>query len=106
MILERLSRAWAAWCLRDSELETLVRDLRSEIDDLELQLESATNHHNVIAEVRERNASLTLSVFRMQGLARERLALLEDIEDQVYQYRCKSDVCKSDITSTNNGEEA
>ena len=106
MILERLSRAWAAWCLRDSELETLVRDLRSEIDDLKLKLESAADHDNVIAEVREQNASLTLRLLGMQGLARERMKLLDEIEDQVYQYRCKSDVCKSDITSTNSGEEA
>ena len=101
MILERLSRAWAAWCLRDSELETLVRDLRSEIDDLKLKLESATNHDNVIAEVREQNASLTRRLLRMQGLARERLALLEEIEGQVCQYRCIGN-----NTGTNNGEEA
>ena len=101
MILERLSRAWAAWCLRDSELETLVRDLRSEINALELKLEAETDHENVIAEVREQNASLTRRLLGMQGLARERMKLLEEIEDQVYQYRCKSD-----IPGTNNGEEA
>lgn len=99
MILERLSRAWAAWCLRDSELETLVRDLRSEINALELKLEAETDHENVIAEVREQNASLTRRLLGMQGLARERMKLLEEIEDQVYQYRCKSE-----ITSTNSGE--
>ena len=101
MILARLSRAWAAWCLRDSELETLVRDLRSEIDTLELKLESATHHGNVIAEVREQNASLTRRLLAMRKLASERIELLEEIEGQVYQYRLKLNA-----PGTNTGEEA
>jgi hypothetical protein len=104
MILERLSRAWAAWCLRDSEFETLVRDLRSEIDDLKLKLASATDHDNVIAEAREQNASLTLKLLGMQGLARERMKLLDEIEDKVCKYRSSTDFYKSEITSTNRGE--
>ena len=104
MILERLSKAWAAWCLRDSELETLVRDLRAEIDDLKLKLESATDYDNVIAEVREQNASLTRRLLGMQGLARERMKLLDEIEDKVCEYRSSTDFYKSEITITNSGE--
>jgi len=96
MILERLRRAWAAWRMRNLDLEKLVLDLESQIELLRGELDAATDHENVIEEIREQNASLTRRLLGIRDIARERMTLLEEIEDQVFQYRSKMETTNID----------